>query len=214
VTHEQLRRAEDRDLARYTKQIQQAVAGKIADAGAHASKALTDTLDATAEGRPTAAKVRRSASYQAAISRLDELLDSLVKIVESCRVDTYAQAYGFWFDYHAHKMRRGSDSTPPRPLVERCRTTMIHGYTVRRFLQGPLDRASTQLLPTLTVAGNRAVSTRDAKDSIRRWQETNASAIMKNAVAAVIDSQTMSDRRAGRDTIKRELLHDDPQLND
>jgi len=214
VKLDQLRRAEDHDLARYTKQIQRLVADKIADAGAHASKALTDTLNATTEGRPTAAKVRRSASYQAATTRLVELLDSLEEIVESCRVDTYSQAYGFWFHYHAAEMRRGSDPSPPRPLVERCRTTMIYGYTVRKFLQGPLDRASTQLLPTLTVAGNRAVSTRDAKDSIRRWQETNASAIMKNAVAAVIDSQTMADRRAGRDTIKRELLHDDPQLND
>lgn len=211
---ETLRRGEDRQLARLTKQVRSIVAAKVADAGAHASKALTDALDATPEGRPTAARVRRSPSYQASLARLNELLDSLVFIVEECRIVTYADSYRFWWNYHVSGMRRTTTSDAPKGLMERCRTTMIHGYPMRNFLQGPIERAAAGLMPMLTVAGNRATSTQSATQAIRLWQERSASAIAQNTIIALVDSQTMADRRAGRDTIKRDMLYDDPQLND
>ncbi|CAB4130743.1 hypothetical protein UFOVP124_28 [uncultured Caudovirales phage] len=211
---ETLRRGEDKQLARLTKQVRSIVAAKVADAGAHASKALTDALDATPEGRPTAARVRRSPSYQASLVRLDELLDSLASTVEECRTVTYADSYRFWWNYHAENMRRSTTPDAPKGLMDRCRTTMIHGYPVRKFLQGPINRAAAGLLPMLTVAGNRATSAQSATQAIRLWQERSASAIVQNAITALVDSQTMADRRAGRDAIRRDMLHDDPELND
>ena len=205
---------ENADLAKRVKLVRQVVSAKLADAAAHASKALTDTVDQTTEGRPTAAKLRASRSYQAALNRLTELHDQLTGLVEKCRVETYSEAYAFWWAYHDPDTRRSASPDPSQANIERCRTTVLHGYTVREFLAGAIGRASTQLLPRLVVSGNRQVGSREAALAIKAWQQTATSTITSNAITALVDSQTLADRRAGRDAIKRDLLHDDPTLND
>src|SRR5512135_2157880 len=49
------------------------VSAKLADARAHAEKAVTDTLRSTPDGRPSMARIRANPSYQASLNRLDEL---------------------------------------------------------------------------------------------------------------------------------------------
>jgi hypothetical protein len=208
-----LYQSQSSSLATTTRLAGARIKAKVADAAAHALKALTLSLDQTPEGRPTAAKVKRSPSYQASIARLTELRDELHALAERSRVETYTAAWAFWrSELPAEVLAPSRGSAPPAALVTRARTMLTHGRTLRESLTAATDRAAKQLGPALTVAGNRATNSREANDAIRRWASASEGAIVAAFLAVVVDGQTTADRLAGRDVIRPELLLPDPSL--
>jgi hypothetical protein len=213
MTLDEQRAWEERDLARRTLALRRLVEGKLSDASAHALKVLTYTLDGTTEGRPTIAKIRQSPSYSAAVSRLRELESDLAEQISDCRRETYEQAYDFWWNYHAPEQRNGQEPYIALSKKFKCVNMVLHGYSTAFFISAPIDRAVLGLLPALTVAGNRATDSRAASALIRRWEQTSTRSIVQTGLTALVDSQTLADRMAGRDSIKAEYLYPDPQLD-
>lgn len=206
-------RSQERTLAVAMADCRARVRSKVGDARAHALAALTETLRATPEGRPTAARLRRNRSYLAAKARLDELLAELVADGERIRVETYRESWAFWrASLPSEVLRPARGGEAPGELVERCRSMLWNGSTVGQFLGPAVRRAQRTLLPALVVAGNRATGLRPGRDLARRWSASAEGQIVAAAKAVLVDGQTLADRLAGRDVILPELLDDDPSL--
>jgi hypothetical protein len=207
--------AEAKALRRAVAEARGFVRDKVADAKAHALAALTESLKRTPEGRATAAKVKRSRSFAAAVSRLDELASILVTLGEDLRVETYRASWSHWRRVIPDDfLRRTSGEGPPQARLNRCRTALVHGFTLSSFLAGPIRKAKQSLPPALTVAGNRATASRDAGELLKAWASRTEKAITAAAISALVDGQTLADRMAGRDVIDPRYLEPDPSLPD
>lgn len=207
-------RASELSLLAHTTRIATAKIARVTDdAAAHARTALTDKLDRTREGRTTAAAVKRSPSYTAALGRLAELKDWLEGQIEDFRVTNYRSAWRYWRSFLPGDVQRPNLSLiPSQANSDRCRVAMIHGRTVRQDLSFTIDQMARSLAAALTVAGNRATNGQDANITITRWARGGATTITNRVRTLLVDSQTMADRLAGRDCIKPELLYPDPSL--
>ena len=97
--------------------------------------------------------------------------------------------------------------------IGNCISMVLHGYTPKMFVRFPIKRAISALVPALTVAGNRATDSQDAAALIRRWEQTSSRSIVQTGLTALVDSQTLADRMAGRDSIKAEYLEPDSQVD-
>lgn len=211
------RDADEQAVSHAAAEAARRIADKVEDAAAHAVTALTETLRNTSEGRPTAAKVRRSRSYQAALARLDDLTDELVNLTEEFRVAHYRMAYPLYHEAIAEiapHVLRSPNPDPPAALVERARTALVLGYTARRFLGGKVEQVKGQLVPTLTVAGNRATRRGEARVQLQRWASAARESITRTTSLWLVSSQTLCDKLAGRDCIQPNRLHPDPSLPD
>jgi hypothetical protein len=204
----------DAALARLVRAASELIAGKLDDAHAHATKALTDALKATPDGRATIARVRRSPSYAAALVRLDELGAALVMLCGDAREAEYRRAYAEWGEsLPAEVLRPRLDpANPPIALVARCSALVWHGTTLQAEFRGQTDPIKRRLLAALTLAGGRAATPRGGADLLRGWRTAAEGALLRTAAAALNDSLVLADRLAGRDVIDPTRLHPDPTL--
>lgn len=204
--------ARERRLATARAMLAAKIRAGVENAAAHARNALTETLRETPDGRATAAKVRRSRSYHAALARLDELRDAVVVFAEVVRGAEYRRAWRFWRGHlPADSLRPGADDAPEANL-RRCRAAMLHGMTTRQEIEGRILPYRRRLLAALTVAGGRATRKADAADLIAQWAKGATDGIAATADAMLNDSFVLADRLAGRDVVRPELLDPDPSL--
>ena len=184
----------------------------LADALAHAQKALTDTLKATPDGRATIAKARQSRSFAAAVGHLDDLWNRLVVLVGDARMEFYHASYGYWRNHLPAEFHRSDDPEPRQSDLAKTRAAILHGMSLPGWLAGPIETAKKSLLAQLAQAASRGTAGADAADRLRAWAAQARRSIAQSAAVAINDSWTLADRRAGRDLVKPGLLHDDPTL--
>jgi hypothetical protein len=198
-------------LEEWIHKTSEALPGKLRDAEAHAQKALTDVVVSAPDGRPTLAKVRQSRSYQAALARMDEIRDALLKIVHEARVAFYRDSWAFWNDTLPAEVLKGAEA-PAEARIAKARTAVIHGQTAAGALAAATQTAKRQLLASLAQAGSRVQTGKGAAEILKAWRTRAEKALSQHTTTLLSDSQIDADRRAGRDVVKDELLHEDPTL--
>jgi hypothetical protein len=202
------------DAQRRLVAAQSALAGRVIatrldDVAAHAEKAITETLRQTPDGRATAARLKRSRSYLAACDRLSELRSELTAYAAACREAAYRNAYDWWYERTPDHVRRPGVGITRRN-VSQVRGVYLHGTPLSVEVGAPVLLACRRLAPALTQAASLTVARYDATDKLAAWRATAQRTIAAAVGTAISDGATAAERKAARDCIAPEFLHDDP----
>ena len=201
-------------LQRITREV---ISPKMADAEAHASKALTDALKAKPDGRPTIRHARQSPSYQAALNRLTEMLVALAGsgrsstrgLIREAREECLTQGMTWWQPFIPVELRR-SQLAPLLAERAAARTIILHGKDLYDELSGALDPGRRNLLAVLTRAGRKGTAKATGTDLVKQWKRQTQDA-MENAVSrSLSDSEVRLNTLAGRALVRPEFLDDSP----
>lgn len=184
-------------LGRGVEKVQAAVD----QAAAHAITALTETLKATPDGKPTERAVRRSRSYRAATARLLELWDALAGpsidstegLIRDAREDLYRKSFAFWTE---HLEGEDPKAAPTRRQVTLARVAIIDGYDLRTEVGAAIRSATADLKRAVTAASNSTTPSRVATDRIRTWQATKGGALRILAARLISDSNVSAHNQA------------------
>jgi|GEM_PF-2608231 len=207
----------DKLRMRWFHRVMPGIQTRLGDAHAHAERAITATLKATPEGRPTARKAASSPSFQAANARIDELLewlagpsvDSLQGSIRDAREDFYREAFKLHKPLIPPAFLVSSTPEPTAENIRLFRGALIHGYDLRHELSGPFDTAKRQLAASVNQAGNRAASGSIETDILDTWQRQAFSSIRAAVLRCLTDSVEFADTEASRDLINPEYLEDE-----
>jgi hypothetical protein len=202
--------------AEWAKSILSRVDAKLADSLAHAERAVTRTLKATSDGRPTARKASQSPSYAAAVSRLDELWvwlagpskDSLSGRLRDAREAFYKRAFELHRELVPTELHVSADPEPTFANIRLVRGALIHGFDLRRELEGPFSTAKRKLAAAVANAGQRSATVGDSSDILETWHRQSLAAIQTAVLRALSDSAEFADTEAGMDLIHPDYLED------
>ena len=200
--------------AEWARPILARVGSKLEDAAAHAERAVTRGLKATADGRPTARKASQSPSFAAALARLDELWswlagpskDSLQGRLRDAREAFYRKAFELHRELVPVELQVSVDPEPTVANIRLVRGALIHGYDLRRELEGPFATAKRKLAAAVAQAGSRAARDADTSDVLGTWHRQSLGAIQAAVLRALSDSVEFADTEAGMDLIHPEFL--------
>lgn len=198
----------------WSRAIVPTVESKLEDAHAHAERAVTQALKATADGRPTARKANRSTSFQAAIARLDELLEwlagasanSLRGRVRDAREAFYRRAFALHKPLIPKSLYISLEPEPTFANLRLIRGALIHGVDLRKELEGPFSTAKRQLTAAVALAGQRAASRADSSEILETWHKQAVGSIRTAVLRAISDSVEFADTEAGTDLIHPDYL--------
>lgn len=193
----------------------------IGDAAAHATKALTDALKATRDGRRTLAKARRSRSLQAAHNRLGELLDalagpsidSLAGLVRDARADLYADALTHWARLIPDRYLRPDPASYRDDELLDVRRLSLHGLELRAELGAPIEAAGRQLDAAVALAARRSTPEKVASDLIDGWAQRARTAIGQAVETAIMDGAYRCDVAAGWHAVSPDLRDGESPLH-
>lgn len=177
---------------------------------AHATKALTDTLKRTPDGRKTISKASQNPSYAASLNRLRECLSelagqgrsSLAGSLRQTRRSLYELSYRHWADILPAEM---IVATPSQARIKAAGGIVLHGMELYDELRAPIDRASRNLLAALTAAGKRSTPDKLATDLLTTWERQSRAAITSAAIMAIGDSMIALDVAAMEDIVRPEF---------
>jgi hypothetical protein len=197
--------------------------GTVSDAEAHAVRAITGTLKATPEGRPTLRKAGRSPSAVAAANRLAELWEalagpsrsSLAGLIRDARVAAYRVHLAHWWEILPPEVRRPPPFDPAKPGKARLRTVRafpLFGLDVRDEVGGPIEGYRRALAAAIVAAGNRSTPGHLAVAGIEDWGRRAQDGLFGLVDRILKEESAFADRLAGRDAIRPDQLPDDPTL--
>jgi hypothetical protein len=197
------------ERARWAGLILPRVEGVLADAHAHAQKAVTDALKVTPDGRPTLRRANRSPSFQAALNRLGELRTwlagpsevSLEGKVRDARATFYKLAFTLHTPHIPGKVRVAADPAPTQRNINLVRGAPVHGYDVRKELEKPFVDAARQLSSAVALAGSSATSDRDAGLLLKAWHARARGAIERAVLSLLSDSAEHANTEAMGDLV-------------
>lgn len=204
-------------LAKWTAPALALVRRKLADAEAHAVKALTDTLKRTPDGRATIRRAAQSPSYQAAQARLDELLDALAGpsrvstdgLVRDAAEALYVAAWHAWKPWIPESLRAAEEPSKAQRLA--ARKLVVHGYDPRAELAGHVEGAGRRLLAVLAQAGQRTTAEHVASDLVATWRRQTEAGLGQVVTRVLSDWQKAADTQAGRDLVHPDY-HDTSEI--
>lgn len=197
---------QERVSARVTKSVE--------DAAAHAHRSITETLRRTPDGRPSAARLRRSPSYLAALDRLDGLLTtlagpsvhSLKGMIRNARDGFYRDSFAYWLTVYDPELWVSSDPKPTKRGINAIRGALIQSADLRTTLAGPIEAAKRSLAPSVVSASNRESTRTQAKDSIDLWAAQSRSAILTASLRALSDADQRAHTLAALNTLAPKFL--------
>ena len=205
--------AKDKALAAVATAAERATTTMIREkmdaALAHATKALTDTLKRTPDGRKTIRKASQSPSYQAALTRLAELHSSLsgisrnssLGLIRDVRRTLYETSYSHWAGMLPAEMIQAK---PSQARIKASGGIVLHGMELWDELKAPIDRSGRNLLAALTAAGKRSTPDNLATEILTTWAQQSRAAITKTAIMAIGDSMVALDTAAMEDIVRPE----------
>lgn len=185
--------------------------GRVEDARAHADKAVTDTLKATPDGRPSALRVQRSPSYQAALNRLDELEDALVGpasnstagLIRDARAAFYRDSIELWKHVIPEERRAVKDPHPTAKGEAVVRGAIIHDLDLHREVRPSFQRSKDTLFAAVNGAGRTRSSDRLGTALLDGWERDAKRRLIGVAVTALSDSDKAVHETTGRVMLKR-----------
>lgn len=180
------------------------VRGKVADALAHAEKALTETLRSTPDGRASLVVIKRSRSYGSAVARLDELTvglagsstSSVQGFIRDFRERSYVQSFAAWASIIPPEFHRD----PARPLASErnaVRKIVLHGYELYDEIRLAVEAEANRLGAALAQAGTRGLGDATGAAVLRLWGTQAAARLISSASLAINDSAVRADTAAG-----------------
>ena len=134
---------------------------------------MTAELKATPDGRPSAAKIRRSASFHASLDRLAELwteiggpaVTSLDGLVQDCTEACYRDSVEFWAgEIPAEYQARGNPPTAAQATY--VRGLLWFGKPIRTAFDAAIKRTSNDLVAALGAAGSTTATGKQGIQSL------------------------------------------------
>lgn len=187
------------------------VAGKLADAWAHAEKAVTDTLRQTPDGRASLARIRANPSFQAALNRLDELHTAIAgPSVTSVQGLVHNAAEAFYHDarkYHwenwpkEHADLRVESHAVTHEQAAHVRGQLWFDLPVRQAFEVDLKRLKNSLTAALGNAGSTQATSRDGYLTLHTWYAQTVQSLTRRVAGALLDANIRADFQAMLDTI-------------
>jgi hypothetical protein len=201
--------------AGYAARLVAAIRSKVEDARAHAGKALTARLKDAPDGRPTVRIAAQSASYRAAVRRLDELLTyltgpsrvSLDGLLRDAREALYRRAYDLHRDLVPEELRT-ANAEPTQARIREARGHPLHGLDLRIEMAAPMERAKVGLKAALHRAGAADTPPEMADDLLDAWGQRTTAALMQAAIRALGDAAVWADGEVRRDLVRPEFQED------
>lgn len=190
------------------------VKGKVADAHAHAVKALTDALRNTDDGRASILRLNGSPSLKAAYNRIDELREwlagpsevSLKGQLRDYREAAYRLAAELWLPMVPPEYRSRNDHPPTKAEIRMVRAFPVHGYDLKRVLDGPTDTAKRELKAAAERAARRGTTDRNAADTLAGWESRTVGSLSRTVVTLLNDSTEHADTTAGQALIHPDFI--------
>jgi hypothetical protein len=178
---------------------------KVADARAHAEKAVTETLKAKQDGRATLRHANRSPSLAAAMARLDELLDdlagpsstSLQGILRDGREAIYREAFARWLPQIPPELLVRPDPEPTAAAIAAARGVVLHGRDLRSDIGAVVATAQQRLRSAVVLAGSAGGTV----DQLGAWEQSARQQLSRAVQLAWGDAAIALERMAGADLI-------------
>lgn len=187
------------------------IQGKVEDARAHAENAVTATLKATPDGRPSLAKIRANRSYAAALNRIDELWSALggpsvtssAGFIHDATGSFYRDSWRIWLERHDPEFTT-SATEPTRAQLAHVRSLLWFGVPVRTGFEPLFATCRSSLLSAMSVAGSTAGTRRSAAETLAGWEQQALGRLMPRMGLALNDANQRADLQAMVDTLKPE----------
>ncbi len=162
----------------------------------HAHKALTDALRQTDDGPRTARRFQRSASYQAAINRLQSLqaaligekADSLDGLIRDARAAFYFDSITLWTPHVEPEYRITPEPAPTQASERLMRAAIVHGYDLSREVGPAIEAIRTHLFAVMNQASRRRQPRDDGVKLITLWANQSRDRLAKKAAQVLSDS--------------------------
>jgi hypothetical protein len=193
------------------------IQSKVRDAQAHGTKAVTEALKQTPDGRPTLRRARRSPSLTAGKARLDELLTDLAGpsvasragLLRDARQAFYQASFAKWWPLVPEDLRIPHGGDRWANVSQGARTLVLHGRDLRDEL-APRIEAAKRGLASAVVLASSPHREEGGLDLLEAWGRS-AERTLRDAVNISLgDDQLALDRIAGRDAIDPTHLDDSP----
>jgi len=197
-------------LRSWIARAEKLVESRIADAAAHASKAVVDAARHERDGRKAAINARRSASLKAGLDRLDELTESAVALVRDAREAFYRDSLAHWREVVDPSAWRSPDPQPTREGIARVRDASIQGLGPRFEIETAIHAQKALLTTTAGNAAYRDAETRgDGRlDPIDAWARGATQLVARSLAALIGDSGWRAHALAGLDLLDPKLTRE------
>lgn len=204
----------------YVDMAAKRIGDRLHDARAHAERAITAVAVGADPGRATLRKLESGRSQSAALARLDELLvdlvgpsvDSRKGIVRDAWADAYRDGRAHWRAVLDPSILAPRHAEPSRADLARARTIVVLGYGAREYLAPAVDGVGRRLRAILATASNRGWSEGAREDHLSDWSTTAAKSLTVRTAQLIRTGAFHLERVSGRDSIRPDLLLDDPTL--
>lgn len=198
-----------------TKAVQ-LVSRKISDTRAHAERAVTETLKATPDGRPSLALIRRNPSFKASLNRLDELwaeiggpsVTAISGLAHDATEAFYEDARDYWFGEVPDGYRVKSREATKSQLLY-VRGLLWFGQPIRQDFAPQFKRLHNTLSAALGAAGSHSDVDQPQITSLRTWESQSRATLIQRLGLALNDANQRADLQAMKDSILPQY-HDKP----
>ncbi len=193
---DKMERALETRLVPWIRRASTLIARHLADARAHANKALTDALKITPDGRPSSRRVLRSPSYQSAGNRLRMLQDALIGptsdslegLIRDARAAFYQRSIELWTPVIPAEYRVTLDPVPTKAGESLMRGAIIHGFDLARELSPSIKQTGDHLFVALNSAGRRKAGQRVGDDLLKLWHAQAVARLNRKVASILSDS--------------------------
>lgn len=187
---------------------------RIGDARAHAWNAITQRVVTAPDGRKTWRAAVLTRSYNAALSRLDELADdlagpaktSLDGLLRDARAAFYRGSFEQWT---IPPELLAVDPRPTKTGERMARGLVLHGYDLRTEVADAIQTATTGLQAAVTVAGGRDATDAQSRAVLDGWESQKAHAIKQRVDGLLSDSYVAIYNLVGREMIDPKYYAED-----
>lgn len=193
-------------VRQWTAKAARLIDARIGDARAHAWNAVTQAVVTAPDGRKTWRQAVLTKGYQAAVRRLEELENELVGptaaslsgLVKDARAAFYRQSFDLWA---IPPELLAPDPRPTKAGERAARGFVIHGYDPKSEVAPVIDAAESGLRASVTLAGGRQTTDRQARAILDGWEAQKANAIRRRVDGLLSDSEVAIYNLVGREMI-------------
>jgi len=196
----------------WVKRAERKIVPAVANAAAHAEKALTRSAIDAANGRQTWRTLNGQRSHKAAQDRLDELCEWLVGktavglegLVQDARVDFYRRAFGQWRIMIPPEIL-DANAKPKSQCEDSVRGLTIFGLSPYQTLEPTFATAKRNLMVTLNAAASESMSPKQRSEALDSWQSRASQAIYQKTASLLSNSEVAIATMVGHEMIRPEL---------
>lgn len=212
MDHDAMDRRMLKRLAPWTSRASALIRSKVADARAHAEKAITESAKAAPDGRATFRLVRRSRSFDAALARLAEAATDLagpsvastMGLIRDARRSFYVDSFDLWKEVIPSTAWVKPDADPTERGRANAAAQQVGSQELRTEIAGLFDSAGRALIRAANAAASRS-SLGTKTEYLATWETQQRDAITRSVIRCLSDSDGRSHALACLDLIHPDL---------